>query len=91
MNHVTHPLISADISIFYRKLGNYLFTANSCFIANSNSLLFIANFLFHSTRKRKDIPNILPPFHIDNVPVKREFVTKFLGVYLDENINISSY
>ena len=43
--------------------------------------------LFHSTRKRKDIPNILPPLHIDNVPVKREFVTKFLGVYLDENIS----
>ena len=43
--------------------------------------------LFHSTRKRKNIPNILPPLHIDNVPVKREFVTKFLGVYLDENIS----
>ena len=34
--------------------------------------------LFHSTRKRKDISNILPPLHIENVPVKREFVTKFL-------------
>ena len=43
--------------------------------------------LSHSTRKRKDIPNILPPLHIDNVPVKREFATKFLGVYLDKNIS----
>ena len=43
--------------------------------------------LFHSTRKRKGIPNILPPLHIDNVPVKRRFVIKFLGVYLDENIS----
>ena len=43
--------------------------------------------LFHSTRKGKDIPNILPPLHIDNVPVKREFVTKFFGVYLDKNIS----
>ena len=42
--------------------------------------------LFHSTRKGKDIPNILPPLHID-VPVKREFVTKFFGVYLDESIS----
>ena len=42
--------------------------------------------LFHSTRKRKDIRNILPPLHIDNVPIKREFVTKLPGVYLDENI-----
>ena len=43
--------------------------------------------LFHSTRKRKDLVCILPPLHIDNVPVKREFVTKFLRVYLDENIS----
>ena len=43
--------------------------------------------LFHSTRKTKDIPNILPPLHVDNVLIKREFVTKFLGVYLDENIS----
>ena len=33
------------------------------------------------------MPNILPSLQIDNVPVKREFVTKFLGVYLDENIS----
>ena len=43
--------------------------------------------LFHSTRKRKNIQNFLPPLHIDNVPIKREFVKKFLGVYLDENIS----
>ena len=42
--------------------------------------------LFHLRRKRKDIPNILPSLHIDNVPVKKEFVTTFLCVYLDENI-----
>ena len=41
--------------------------------------------LFHYTRKRKDIPNVLSLLHIDNVPIKREFVIKFLGVYLDEN------
>ena len=43
--------------------------------------------LFHSTRKRKDILNILPPMDIDNVPVKREFVTKFHRVCLGENIS----
>ena len=43
--------------------------------------------LFHSTRKRKDIPNVLPPLHIDCVPIKGEFITKFLGVNLDENIS----
>ena len=44
--------------------------------------------LFHSIRKRKDIPNILTPLHIGNVPIKRESsLTKFLGVYLNENIS----
>ena len=43
--------------------------------------------LFHSTKKRKDIPNTLPPLHTDNVPVKREFVTKFLGVSLHEIVS----
>ena len=33
------------------------------------------------------MPNILPPLHIDNVPITSEFVIKFLGVYLDENIS----
>ena len=43
-------------------------------------------YLFHSTRKVKDIPNILPSLHTDNIPIKKEFVKKFLRVYLDENI-----
>ena len=43
--------------------------------------------LFHSVRKRKDMRNILSPLHIENIPIKREFVTKFLGVYLDENFS----
>ena len=30
---------------------------------------------------------MLPPWYIDNAPIKREFVTKFFGVYLDENIS----
>ena len=44
-------------------------------------------FLFYSSRKRKCMPNILPPLHIDKVPIKREFVTKILQLYIDENIS----
>ena len=40
--------------------------------------------LFHSSRKRKDIPNILPPLHMENVPIKREFVKKILRLYFLE-------
>ena len=65
-----------------RKVANW-FKANKLSLNISKTKYS----LFHSTRKRKYIPNILPPLDIDNVPVKREFVTKFLGVYLDENIS----
>ena len=34
--------------------------------------------IFHSMRKRKDIPNILPPLHIGNGAIKRKIVVKFL-------------
>ena len=69
-----------------RKVANW-FKANKLSLNISKTKYS----LFRSTRKRKDIPNILPPLHIDNVPVKREFVTKFLGVYLDENISWKHY
>ena len=65
-----------------RKVANW-FKANKLSLNISKTKYS----LFHSTRKRKDIPNILPPLHIDNVAVKREFVTKFLGVYLGEQIS----
>ena len=58
-----------------RKVANW-FKANKLSLNISKTKYS----LFHSTRKRKDIPNILPPLHIDNVPVKREFFTKILGV-----------
>ena len=64
-----------------RKVANW-FKANKLSLNISKTKYS----LFHSTRKRKDVPKILLPLHIDNVQVKREFVTKFFGVYLDENI-----
>ena len=50
-----------------RKVANW-FKANKLFLNISKTKYS----LFHSTRKRKDIPNILPSLHIDNVQVKRE-------------------
>ena len=58
-----------------RKVANW-FKANKLSLNISKTKYF----LFHSTTKRKDIPNISPPLHIDHM-------TKFLGVYLDENIS----
>ena len=56
-----------------RKLAN-LFKANKLSLNISKTKY---SFL-HSTRKRIDIPNIFPSLHIDNVSVKRKFVTSFL-------------
>jgi hypothetical protein len=42
--------------------------------------------LFHSITKKRFLPSKLPQIFIDQNEIKRDFVTKFLGVYLDENI-----
>ena len=42
--------------------------------------------LFHQSRKKKLIPEFLPKLCIDNCEIQRELVTKFLGVYIDENL-----
>ena len=65
-----------------RKVATW-FKANKLSLSISKTKYY----LFHSTRKRKDILNILPPLHIYNAPIKKEIVTNFLGEYLDENIS----
>ena len=82
-------IYDSNIEILFETMNKELRKVAAWFKAKKLSLNFskIKYSLFHSTRKRKDIPNILPPVHIDNVPVKREFVTKLLGVYLDVNIS----
>ena len=42
--------------------------------------------LFHPSGKKYSIPDNLPDLSIDNVIIKRDTVTKFLGVYIDENL-----
>ena len=68
-----------------RRLKNYWKTR--AFLELFGFIICDSDFFIHSIRKRRDIPNILPPLHIDNVPIKREFARKFLGVYLDEGIS----
>ena len=88
-NDTNFFISDSNIENLFKTVNKELRTVANWFKANKLSLNISKTkySLFHSTRKRKDIPNILPPLHIDNVPVKREFVTKFLGVYLDENVS----
>lgn len=43
--------------------------------------------LFHSPRLRQKIPANLPILNIDNTAIQRQHVTKFLGVFIDENLS----
>ena len=42
--------------------------------------------LFHSYRKKSVIPDELPVLKMDNTEIKRDSVTKFLGIFIDENL-----
>ena len=39
--------------------------------------------LFHPLSKRQSLPQTLPNFLIENIHIKREYVTKYLGVFID--------
>ena len=43
--------------------------------------------LFHSSWRKRFIPELLPDLIIDDLVIEREKVTKFLGVLIDENLN----
>jgi hypothetical protein len=43
--------------------------------------------LFHPVSKKRFLPKFLPDLSINGIEVKRDVVTKFLGVYIDENIS----
>ena len=86
---IERPADDTNLFISNSNMGNLFETMNeelrkvaNWFKANKLSLNISKTkySLFHSTRNRKDLPNILPPLHIDNIPVKTESTTKFLGV-----------
>ena len=43
--------------------------------------------LYHPLSKRQFLPQSLPNLLIENICIKREYVTKFLGVFIDENLS----
>ena len=43
--------------------------------------------LFHPLSERQSLPQTLPNLLIENIHIKREYVTKFLGVFIDKNLS----
>ena len=56
----------------------------SCLLMNVNKTKWS---LFHPLSKRQLLPQTLPNFLIEDIHIKREHVTKFLGVFIDHDLS----
>ena len=82
-------LSDKNIDVLFVKMNNELDKVSTWFKANKLSLNVLKNkfSIFHPTGKKRLIPIDLPLLKIDNTYIKRDPVTKFLGVLIDENLN----
>ena len=92
-------LIFADdtnLFLFLKNIGT-LFDSMNVELANA-SMWFKSNkfslnvdktkwLLFHLLSERQLLAQTLPNLLIENIHIKREHVTKFLGVFIDENLS----
>jgi hypothetical protein len=81
-------LSNKDIHQLYSTMNIELQKVSNWFKANKLTLNFNKTkcVLFHPLAKKYSLPTNLPQIYIDQVEIKRDLVTKFLGVFLDENI-----
>ena len=77
-----------NLNYLFQEMNTELKRISTWFKANKLSLnIKKTKFsLFHQSRKKRFIPKNLPKLYIDNVEIQRDTVTKFLGVYIDENL-----
>ena len=94
---ITAVMFADDTSLFlsdknienlFSKMNDELKNVSIWFKANKLSLNITKTkfSLFHPSRKKRNIPVNLPKLEIDNTKIKRECVTKFLGLLIDENL-----
>ena len=82
-----------NLFLFHKKIGK-LFASLNLKLENastwfkSNKLSLNVNkskwLLFHPLSKKQLLPQTLRNLLIENIDIKREHVTKFLGVFIDE-------
>jgi len=77
-----------NINVLFNNMTNELKKVSDWFKINRLSLNTAKTkwTLFHPLNKKNTIPHLLPDLYIDNVIIKREKITKFLGIYIDENL-----
>ena len=80
-------LSDKNINCLFTKMNSELNKASTWFKANKLSLnIKKTKYTIFHHKKKHVIPNDLPILQIENVVIKRENVTKFLGVLIDENL-----
>ena len=78
----------SDINLLFEKMNKELTNVSNWFNANKLSLnVKKSKFsFFHKSSKKDNIPLRLPNLNINGFTIERESLTKFLGVWIDENL-----
>jgi hypothetical protein len=81
-------LSNSDIYLLFSVMNKELQNISKWF--KSNKLTLNVNktkwIFFHPLSKKRSLPQNLPKIFIDHNEIKRDSVTKYLGVFIDENI-----
>ena len=77
-----------NIGELFQQMNNKLKSVSTWFKANKLSINIdkTKRTIFHPTSKKRFMPTKSPELFIDGITLKRETVTKFLGVFIDENV-----
>ena len=82
-------LSNKDINKLFNDINTELQKMSIWFKANQLSLNLTKTkwTYFHSQKKKRLFANDLPMLYIDNFEIVRESVTKFLGIFFDQNFS----
>ncbi|MBY0581213.1 MAG: endonuclease/exonuclease/phosphatase family protein, partial [Rickettsiales bacterium] len=78
-----------NINILFSNMNNELKKISFWFKKNRLSLNIDKTkwTIFYPNNKKQILPIIMPDLYIDNTILKREKITKFLGIFIDENLS----
>ena len=77
-----------NIGQLFQQMNKELKSVSTWFKANKLSLNIDKTkwAIFHPISKKRFMPTKFPELFIDGITLKRETVTKFLGVFIDESV-----
>ena len=77
-----------NIGEIFQQMNNEVKSVSTWFKANKLSINIDKTkwTIFHPTSKKRFMPTKFPELFTDGITLKREIVTKFFGVFIDENV-----